>query len=139
MVLLVQLVGNGLIVYLISTNQTLQKPALLIIGSMALSDFFSGCISPVAVYREQPGRIEFNWPLVVCDSYKIIEIMTSLATVMTVGSLSMYRLLTICCRERPILHNKLVQKSTFFRFHLNVLKVCDIGLFICYLDSRSFS
>ena len=105
-VLLVQLVGNGVIIYLISTKENLRKPALLIIGSLALSDFISACFSPVAVYREQPGRIEFKWPLVLCDTYMIIEIMTTGATVVTVGSLSLYRFLTICCKERTILQNR---------------------------------
>ena len=130
LVILVQLIGNGVIICVINTTRKFQKPKFLIIGSIAVSDFISACNSPIGAYREQPGRIEFKWPIMLCEMYMIIELMTTLVTLMSVGSLSLYRFLTICCKKtRPISQHRFVinTKSESVYFNLNRNRI------LCYL------
>ena len=61
-----QLLGNGLTIFLILNNRRLRTHGSVFMLTLALSDFISGVNSPFGTYMEQPGRIEWGLPEFFC-------------------------------------------------------------------------
>ena len=57
-----QLIGNGLIIYVIAFCTKLTKANAFIL-SFAISDWLSGIGAIIGAYREETGRYFFDWPI----------------------------------------------------------------------------
>ena len=75
-IFLVQIIGNGITIYLLLCTNTRGKTNLFV-GSLALCDLISGINSPVGAYREVPGGTDFIWPKAFHKIYIFIEFYTS--------------------------------------------------------------
>ena len=75
-IFLVQIIGNGITIYLLLCTNTRGKTNLFV-GSLALCDLISGVNSPVGAYREVPGGTDFIWPKTFHKIYIFIEFYTS--------------------------------------------------------------
>ena len=59
---LVQLVGNGLVIWLLVFRTKLKKSNIFILA-LAVTDLISAIISPIGLYREDLGLLEYELPI----------------------------------------------------------------------------
>ena len=74
---LLQLLGNGTMVWILIFRNKLTKSNAFIL-SLAFSDLLSGLGGIIGIYREDLGRVEYNWPVFTNYVYVIIEFSTTI-------------------------------------------------------------
>jgi len=88
----IQLTGNGLVIWLLLFKTKLRKSNYFILA-LAISDFLSALGAPIGAYREDLGIQEYNIPYCFQYIYVILEMLT---TFITWNLISSFALIRIC-------------------------------------------
>ena len=88
---LIQLTGNGLVIWLLLFKTELRKSNYFILA-LAISDFLSALGGSIGAYREDLGRQQFHIPFCFQYVYVIIEMLTTFITWNLISSFALIRI-----------------------------------------------